>query len=182
MKYQGIFYFDNIIVVYELCIDKLGFYTAIKKIKENPWNMFVVFNGIQIANSKKQIFESMVLNYFLKDNSNSIVNLVIDSCKEFINAENVRELLSEVSKLKETIKIKYEKVQYGYTLINSKNPIYNMALIECEEKDRFLISDYREVKEMLFENLLSRGAEEKETLEEILGYFLNKENQTKLNE
>ena len=84
-------------------------------------------------------------------------------------------------KLIQKVFSKFEKVQYGYTLINSKNPIYNMALIECKEKDKFLISDYREIKEKLFENPLSRGAEEKETLEEILSYFLNKENQTKSN-
>lgn len=174
LKNDGIYYFGSTIIVYESCKKKLDLYTSIEKIKENHYNMFIVFNGIQIANSKKQILESISLNYFLKDNNNFILNLVIDSCKVFINANNVRELLSEVSKLKEAIKSRYEKIQYGYTLINSKNPIYNMALIECEEKDKFLISDYREVKEKLFENVLSRGAEEKDTLEEILSYFLNK--------
>lgn len=179
LKNQGIHYVDNSIIIYEFCRDKLNFYTAIKEIKEKFYNMFIVFNGIQIANSKKQILESMVLNYFLKDPNNSIVNLVIDSCKVFINADNVGELLPEVSNLKENIKSKYEEVQYGYILINSKNPIYNMALIECEEKDEFLISDYKEIKEILFQNPLSRGTEEKEMLEEILSYFLNKENQIK---
>lgn len=181
LKNEGVYCFNNTVIVYELCRDKLDFYTAVKKIKQKSYNIFIVFNGIQIANSKKQILESAVLNYFLKDKKTSIINLVIDSCKVFINADNVRELLSEVSNLKENIKSKYEEVQYGYILINSKNPIYNMALIECQERDKFLISDYREIKEKLFENLLSRGREEKETLEEILSYFLNKENETKSN-
>jgi len=181
LKNEGIYYFGSTIIVYELCRNKLDFHTFVNKIKEKTYNMFIVFNGIQIANSKKQILESIGLNYFLKDINNSIINLVIDSCKVFINADNVRELLAEISNLKQTIKSKYEKVQYGYILINSKNPIYNMALIECDVKDKFLISDYKEVKEKLFENPLSRGTEEKETLEEILSYFLNKENQTKSN-
>ncbi|WP_160690564.1 dynamin family protein [Clostridium sp. C2-6-12] len=175
LKNEGIYCFENTIIVYELCKNKLDFNMVVNKVKEKTYNIFIVFNGIQIANSKKQIIESTDLNYFIKDENNSIINLVIDSCKVFINADNVRELLTEVSNLKQTIKSKYEKVQYGYILINSKNPIYNMALIECEEKDKFLISDYREIKERLFENPLSRGTEEKETLEEILSYFLNKE-------
>lgn len=181
LQNDGIYYFDNTIIIYELCKDKLDFYTAVKKIKENPYNMFIVFNGIQIANSKKQILESMLLNYFLKDKNNSIINLVIDSCKVFINADNICELLTEVSNLIKSIISKYDSAQYGYMLINSKNPIYNIALIECEGKDKFLISDYREIKEKLFENPLSRGIEEKETLEEILSYFLNKEYETKVN-
>lgn len=179
LKNEGTYYFGSTIIVYELCRNKIDFHTVVNKLKEKTYNMFIVFNGIQIANSKKQILESIGLKHFLKDKNNSIINLVTDSCKVFINADNVRELLAEVSMLKQTIKSKFEEVQYGYMLINSKNPIYNMALIECEEKDKFLISDYREIKEKLFENQLSRGAEEKETLEEILSYFLNDENQTK---
>ncbi|MBC2473068.1 hypothetical protein, partial [Clostridium saccharobutylicum] len=64
-------------------------------------------------------------------------------------------------------------INNGYILINSKNPIYNMALIEGQEKETFIISNYRDIKESLFKNPLSRGKEEKETLEEILKYFLN---------
>gem|GEM_PF-1895190 len=181
LRNEGMYYFGSTLIVYELCINKLDLSIVVNKMKEKNSNMFIVFNGIQIANSKKQILESMGLNYFLKDKNESIINLVIDSCKVFINADNVRELLGEVRNLKEIIKSKYEKVQYGYALINSKNPIYNMALIECQEKDKFLISDYRDIKEKLFGNPLSRGKEEKETLEEILSYFLNNENQTKSN-
>lgn len=179
LRNDGIYYFGSTLIVYELCINKFDLSIVVNKMKEKSSNIFIVFNGIQIANSKKQILESVGLNYFLKDKNDSIINLVIDSYKVFINAENVRELLGEVRNLKETIKSKYEKVQYGYALINSKNPIYNMALIECEEKDKFLISDYRYIKEKLFGNPLSRGTEEKETLEEILSYFLNNKNKTK---
>lgn len=181
LRNEGVYYFGSTLIVYELCINKLDLSIVVNKMEEKNSNMFIVFNGIQIANSKKQILESMGLNYFLKGKNDSVINLVIDSCKVFINADNVRELLGEVRNLKEIIKSKYEKVQYGYALINSKNPIYNMALIECQEKDKFLISDYRDIKEKLFGNPLSRGKEEKETLDEILSYFLNNENQTKSN-
>ena len=137
--------------------------------------MFIIFNGIQIGNSKKQILESMSLNYFINNNNKLIINLVIDSCKVFINANNIKELLLDVSSLKNNIISKFNNIKDGYILINSKNPIYNMALIEGQENDNFIISDYRDIKEILFENPLSRGAEEKETLEEILSYFLNKD-------
>lgn len=175
IKQEGIYSFDKIVIVYELCKNTLGFYTALKKIKENPYNMFIIFNGIQIGNSKKQILESKSLNYFIKDNNNFMINLVIDSWKVFINANNIKELLLEVDSLKNSIISKFNSSKYGYILINCKNPIYNMALIEGQEKDKFIISDYRDIKEILFGNLLSRGEEEKETLEEILSYFLNKE-------
>ena len=173
IKNDGIYCFDNAIIIYELCKNKLDFYTALKKIKEKPYNMFIIFNGIQIGNSKKQILESMALNYFIKSNNNLMINLVIDSYKVFVNASNIRELLSEVNSLKNEIISKFNNNKNGYVLINSKNPIYNMALIESQEKEKFIISDYRDIKERLFENPLSRGAEEKETLEEILSYFLN---------
>ena len=99
---------------------------------------------------------------------------MVDSCREFVNANNIRELLLEVNILKEKIISKFNDAKNGYILINSKNPLYNMALIEGQEKGELLISDYRYIKERLFENPLSRGKEEKETLEEILLYFLNK--------
>ncbi|OOM70871.1 bacterial dynamin-like protein [Clostridium puniceum] len=175
IKREGVYFVNNSIIVYELCKDKLNFYTIIKKIKQKPYIIFIIFNGIQIANSKKQILESLVLNYFIKDNHNLIINLVIDSCKVFVNANNVGELLVEVNNLKVSVTNKFDEVKYGYVLINSKNPIYNMALIESQEKDKFIISDYRDIKEKLFGNPLSRGSEEKETLEEILSYFLNRE-------
>ena len=68
----------------------------------------------------------------------------------------------------------YNGQNFGYILINSKNPIYNMALIEGQEKNNFIISDYKEIKERLLENPLSNGDEERDTLEEILNYFLNR--------
>ena len=173
IKQEGIYRFDKIIIVYDLCKNTLGFYTALKKIKENHYNMFIIFNGIQIGNSKMQILESRSLNYFIKDHNNLMINLVIDSWKVFINANNIKELLLEVRSLKNNIISKFNNVKEGYVLINSKNPIYNMALIEGQEKDEFIISDYRDIKEILFENPLSRGKEEKETLEAILSYFLN---------
>ena len=116
----------------------------------------------------------MGLNYFINNNNKLIVNLVIDSYKVFINANNIEELLLEVNSLKNNIISKFNNIKDGYILINSKNPIYNMALIEGQEHDNFIISDYRDIKEILFGNSLSRGTEEKETLEEILSYFLNK--------
>ncbi|WP_297422930.1 dynamin family protein [Clostridium sp.] len=173
IKKQGIYSFQNIVVIYELCENKLDFHNKLKIIKAEPLSVYIVFNGIQIGNSKKQILESRYLNYFFKDNSNFIVNLVIDSSREFINANNVQELLLEVKSLEKSILSRYENIKPKYMLINSKNPIYNMALIEGQEKEQFLISDYKTVKEKLFENPLSRGKEEKETLEAILSYFLN---------
>lgn len=174
IKKDGIYIFDNAIIVYELCKNKLEFHISLNKIKEIPYNMFILFNGIQVGNSKKQILESMNLNNFIKDNDNLMINLVVDSCREFVNANNIRELLQEVNILKEKIISKFNDAKNGYILINSKNPLYNMALIEGQENDKFLISDYRDIKEKLFGNPLSRGKEEKETLEEILLYFLNR--------
>ena len=179
IKKEGIYSFNNIIIVYELSKRKLDFYAYLKKIIEKPYNMFIIVNGIQIGNSKKQILESMSLNYFINNNDKLIVNLVIDSYKVFINANNIKELLLEISSLKNNIISKFNNIKDGYILINSKNPIYNMALIEGQENDNFIISDYRDVKEILFENPLSRGAEEKETLDEILSYFLNEAHDTK---
>ena len=178
IKQEGIYSFDKIVIVYELCENTFGLGTALKEIKEKSYNMFIVFNGIQIGNSKKQILESKSLNYFMKNNDNLMINLVVDSWKGFANANNIKELLVEVHSLKNSIISKFNNSKDGYILINSKNPIYNMALIEGQEKDKFIISDYRDIKEILFGNLLSRGEEEKETLEEILSYFLNKEHET----
>ena len=175
IKNIGIYRLNNVIIVYDLCKNTLDFYTALKKIKEKPYNMFIILNGIQIGNSKKQILESRSLNYFINNNNNLMINLVIDSCKVFVNANNIKELLLEVSSLKSNIISKFNNTKDGYILINSKNPIYNMALIEGQENDNFIISDYRDVKEILFGNPLCRGTVEKETLEEILSYFLNKE-------
>ncbi|MDR3593262.1 dynamin family protein [Clostridium sp.] len=171
---EGIYSINNMVIVYELCTNKLEFYAKIKLIKDKIYNMFIIFNGIQIGNSKKQILESRILSYFFKDNESIMVNLVIDSCREFINANNIGELLLEVKSLKNNLKNRFYNVNIEYLLINSKNPIYNMALIEGQKKNEFIISDYKILKEKLFKNPLSRGAEEKETLEAILSHFLNR--------
>lgn len=172
---EGIYTIDNGIIIYELCLDKLAFSTRIKLIKDNQYNMFIIFNGIQIGNSKKQILESRVLSNFFKVNEkNTMINLVIDSCREFINANNIGELLLEVKSLKKNLQNRFFNINIKYALINSRNPIYNIALIEGQKKDEFLISDYKILKEKLFESLLSRGSEEKDTLEVILSHFLNR--------
>lgn len=173
IKKEGIYSFENKVIVYELNNGNPSFQEKLELIKEKQCSMFIIFNGIQIGNSKKQILESRNLISFFKNNDNLIVNLVIDSCREFINANNIQELLLEVSNLKRSITNKYYNFKVQYILINSKNPIYNIALIECQENDKFMISDYKIIKERLFESTLSRGVEEKETLEEILSYFLN---------
>jgi GTPase Era involved in 16S rRNA processing len=172
IRNEGIFLFDNIVIVCESDKYKFNFQEKLIAMKDKKCNMYVIFNGIQIGSSKKHILESRNLSYFLKNNENLFVNLVIDSCREFINANNVQELLLEVNSLRNIITNRF-KTDMGYMLINSKNPIYNMALIESQEKNKFLISDYKFIKEKLLENTLSRGREEKETLEAILSYFLN---------
>lgn len=173
LEREGRYSFNNITVIYDLCKNKLQFYTELKKISQKSYNMFLIFNGIQIGNSQKQMTESMSLNYFIQNN-NVMINMVIDSSKEFINANNIKELLISVNSLQCNIIKRFNDAKEGYILINSRNPIYNIALIEGQEDDYFIISKYKELKERLFENPLSRGLEEKETLEEILSYFLNK--------
>ncbi|EHJ01338.1 hypothetical protein CDLVIII_4845 [Clostridium sp. DL-VIII] len=173
IRNNGIYYFDNVVIIHELSQWNFNVQEKLRAIKDKKCNVYLIFNGIQIGNSKKNILESRNLSYFFNNNDNLFVNLVIDSCREFINANNVQELLLEVNNLKNTIINRFYKANMGYILINSKNPIYNMALIESQEKHNFLISDYKIIKEKLFENTLSRGKEEKETLEAILSYFLN---------
>ena len=170
---DGILRLEDIVVIYELCTDRNNLYNKLKEIKNEKYNMFLIFNGIQIGNSQKLILESKNLSYFFINNENVVVNLVIDSCREFINANNLQELLLEVEDLKKSITNRFYNSKVLYTLINSKNPIYNIALIEGIRNDKFMISDYKSIKEKLFENILSRGREEKESLETILSYFLN---------
>ena len=173
IRAEGIYTFNNITIIYEQCSNQSNFNIELKNMRSKYYNLFLMINGIQISNSEKQIIESFRLNKFI-NNNNIILNLVIDSLKEFINANNIKELLLSVSNLEIKILKKLINMKCGYILINSKNPIYNMALIESQEKDKFIISHYKELKERLFENPLSRGEEEKKTLEEILIYFLNK--------
>lgn len=173
IRNEGIYFIDNIVIVFESNKYNFNFQEKLRLIKEKACSVSVIFNGIQIGNSKKLILESRNLSYFFKGNSNLLVNLIIDSCREFINANNIQELLLEVASLKNSIINRFYNGEIKYILINAKNPIYNMALIECQEISKFTISDYKYIKERLFENPLSRGVEEKETLEAILSYFLN---------
>lgn len=172
LKSEGIYTFNNITIIYEQCINKDNLNREVNNIKNKYYNVFLIFNGIQIGNSEKQILESSRINNLI-NNNNVMLNLVIDSFKEFINANNIKELLVSLNDLEQKILKKFIDVKCGYKLINSKNPIYNMALIEGQEQDKFIISQYKEIKERLFENPLSRGEEEKKVLEEILIYFLN---------
>lgn len=171
LKKFGIFKYKNINVVYENNINKIKLYEKLKTIYGESYNMYVIFNGIQIANSEKYIINNVNLREFLEYNS-VIVNLVVDSYKEFFSGRNIKELLVEVEMLKRKLIKKFNKDKIGKVLINSKNPIYNMALIECQSRSNFVLSTYKDIKENLMRNMLSRGAEEKETIEEILSFFL----------
>ena len=171
LREDGIFQYRNIRVIYENNINKIKLYEKIKFLYGEKYNMYLIFNGIQIANSKKYIVNNVNLREFLEYNQ-VVMNLVVDSYKEFFTARNIKELLFEVSMLKQKIEKKYSREKIGKILINAKNPIYNMALIECENKSDFVISTYKTLKEQIIGNLLARGEEEKETLEEILSFFL----------
>ena len=85
----------------------------------------------------------------------------------------MKELLTEVNALKKELEEECAEGKFGYVLINSKNPIYNITLIEAQEKKKFIISDYKDIKERVFRNILSKGNEEKETIEDILTYYLD---------
>ena len=98
---------------------------------------------------------------------------MIDSSVEFIHGNNMKELLTEVNTLKKEMKQQCKGSIFGYILINSKNPIYNITLIEAQERKQFIISDYKNIKERVFRNVLSKGNEEKETIEDILTFYLD---------
>lgn len=170
-KKNGLYKCNNILVVYEDNVNKINLYEKLKKFYGNSYNMYLIFNGIQISNSEKYIMNNVNLREFIEYN-NIVVNLVIDSYKEFFSGRNIKELLFEVYILKRKLIKKFEDSKIGQVLINSKNPIYNMVLIECERKSNFLISTYKQIKETVMANLLSRGEEEKEIIEEILSFFL----------
>ncbi|MGN0144692.1 MAG: dynamin family protein [Clostridium sp.] len=170
-KKNGLYKCNNITIVYENNINKLSLYEKLKKSYGSTYNMYLIFNGIQISNSEKYIMNNVNLKEFLEYN-NVIMNLVVDSYKEFFSARNIKELLFEVYILKRKLIKKFNDDKIGRVLINAKNPIYNMVLIECENKSNFIISTYKQVKEIVMTNLLSRGEEEKEIIEEILSFFL----------
>ena len=172
IKKNGIFEFNDIIIVYEDGINKIKLYENLKYHYGHMYNLFIIFNGIQIGNSKKHILKNLALKEFVTSNK-VITNLVIDSSVEFIHGNNMKELLTEVNTLKKEIEQQYEGCIFGYMLINSKNPIYNITLIEAQERKKFIISDYKDIKERVFSNMLSKGNEEKETIEDILTFYLD---------
>lgn len=171
LKDKGIYRYNNIVVVYENNINKISLYEKLRSIYGEKFNVYLIFNGIQIANSEKYILNNVNLREFTEYN-HLIINPVIDSYKEFSTEKNIKELLFEVFHLQRKIMSKFEKAECGKVIINSKNPVYNMALIECQNQQSFVISTYKNIKEKIIGNLMARGNEEKETLEEILSFFL----------
>lgn len=167
----GMFRYKDIVVIYEDNMNKIKLHENLKTIYGGNYNVYIIFNGIQIANSEKYIINNIKLTELLKCSS-FVINLVIDSYKEFFNGKNIKELLVEVEILKKKIIKKFSENKVGKILINAKNPIYNMALIECQSRKKFILSTYKNIKENLMENMLSHGTEEKETIEEILSFFL----------
>lgn len=83
---------NNITIVYELSQNKLEINKVLNIDSSKEYNMYLLFNGIQIGSSEKQILENINLkNIILKNNI--MINLVIDSSREFINANNIKEIL-----------------------------------------------------------------------------------------
>lgn len=171
---KGILKIENILCVYENCIDKDELLIKLEGMSGVNYNMYLMINGIQIGSSDKQICNSIFLKQFIFKNKVRI-NFVIDSTREFINAGIIKELLYDMNILKKKILTLFNFYEEGYLLINSKNPIYNLALIECQDCDNFILSTYKSVKERLFKNFLAHGLEEKRILEEILIHFLKDE-------
>lgn len=169
---NGIFKYNDIVVVYEDGVNKIKLYENLKYHYGHSYNLYIIFNGIQIGNSKKHLLRNLGLKEFVTNN-NVMTSLVIDSSLEFIHGNNMKELLTEVNSLKEEFIETCRGNNFGYILINSKNPIYNITLIECQEKKKFILSDYKDIKERVFRNMLSKGSEEKETIEDILTYYLD---------
>lgn len=171
LKDKGIYRYNNTIIVYENNINKISLYEKLRSIYGEKYNVYLIFNGIQIANSEKYIMNNVNLREFTEYNQ-VIINPVVDSYREFFTGKNIMELLFEVYHLQRKIMNKFEKAESGKILINSKNPIYNMTLIECQNQKSFVISTYRKIKEKIIGNLMARGNEEKDTLEKILSFFL----------
>ena len=155
IKKNGIFEFEDMLIVYEDGINKIKLYERIKYHYGLNYSLFIIFNGIQIGNSKKHILKNLALNEFIISN-NVVTNLVIDSSVEFIHGNSMKELLTEVNALKKELEEECAEGKFGYVLINSKNPIYNITLIEAQEKKKFIISDYKDIKERVFRNILSK--------------------------
>ncbi|NRW85504.1 hypothetical protein [Clostridium beijerinckii] len=135
--------------------------------------MYILFNGIQIGNTEKQIINNNILQEFLHNNI-TVSNMVIDSYKEFINADNINELLLEVEALKNNFLKKMYKIKEGYILINAKNPMYNIALIECQEKKKLILSAYKNFKLQLFKSSLLKSEKDKVVVDKILRHYTDK--------
>lgn len=173
IKKKGFLLKENIFVIYELCENKEHLYTELSNIKNQFFNIHILFNGIQIGNTEKQIINNNILQEFLHNNI-TVSNMVIDSYKEFINADNINELLLEVEALKNNFLKKMHKVKEGYILINAKNPMYNIALIECQEQKKLILSSYRTLKLKLFKSSLLKGKNDQAVVEKILKHYADK--------
>lgn len=173
IKKKGVLLKEDIFVIYELCENKEHLYIELSNIKNQFFNMYILFNGIQIGNTEKQIINNNILQEFLHNNI-TVSNMVIDSYKEFINADNINELLLEVEALKNNFLKKMHKVKEGYILINAKNPMYNIALIECQEQKKLILSSYRTLKLRLFRSSLLRWKNDQAVVEKILKYYTDK--------
>ncbi|QAA31320.1 dynamin family protein [Clostridium manihotivorum] len=173
IRKKGVLLKESIFIVYELCENKEHLYIELSNIKNQIFNMYILFNGIQIGNTEKQIINNNILQEFSHNNT-IVVNMVIDSYKEFINADNISELLLEVEVLKNKFLKKMYKVKEGYILINSKNPMYNIALIECQEQKKLILSSYRTLKLKLFKSSLLRGKNDQAVVEKILKHYADK--------
>ncbi len=167
---------DNIIIIYENCIYKDELFSYIESKAGKFYVMYCIINAIQISSTEKHIINSVFLNHFLLKN-NTNLNIVIDSSREFINADIIKELLHDIFELREKIKNNYDINNMGYVLISAKNPIYNMLLIECQNRKNMILSEYKELKERILENCLSRGTEERKIIEEILLFFMKEKEQ-----
>ncbi|NRW44654.1 dynamin family protein [Clostridium beijerinckii] len=173
IKKKGLLLKEDIFVIYELCENKEHLYTELCNIKNQLFNMYILFNGIQIGNTEKQIINNNILQEFLHNNI-TVSNMVIDSYKEFINADNINELLLEVEALKNNFLKKMYKIKEGYILINAKNPMYNIALIECQEKKKLILSAYKNFKLQLFKSSLLKSEKDKVVVDKILRHYTDK--------
>lgn len=173
IKKKGLLLKESIFIIYELCKNKENLYIELSNIKGQLFNMYILFNGIQIGNTEKQIINNNILQEFVHNNI-TVGNMVIDSYKEFTNADNISELLLEVEVLKNKFLKKMYKVKEGYILINSKNPMYNIALIECQEQKKLILSSYRTLKLKLFKSSLLRGKNDQAVVEKILKHYADK--------
>ncbi|NRZ43852.1 hypothetical protein DFR89_003566 [Clostridium beijerinckii] len=66
------------------------------------------------------------------------------------------------------------KIKEGYILINAKNPMYNIALIECQEKKKLILSAYKNFKLQLFKSSLLKSEKDKVVVDKILRHYTDK--------